>query len=199
MKRILLMAIMIGTQFANAQEEIDTYEMSKFETAPFIIQADDPVNDEYRFYILMQSLDASVDKGGIVLKSKYLEDFRVLLKECQVKLNEWNEVATANGVEDLKKDIPVSVKPKLMGFFSYGDWKFDRNVVLTPKYFRSSNEAYVILYTGEMISADNEYIDAENFVFAFDSDEITEFLEKLTTENVKSHYAKKTSKEDLFK
>jgi hypothetical protein len=50
-----------------------------------------------------------------------------------------------------------------------------------------------------MIAADNEYIDAENFVFAFDSDEITEFLEKLTTENVKSHFAKKASKEDLFK
>lgn len=199
MKRILLAALMIGTHFATAQEEIDTYEMSRFEKEPYVIQANAPENGNYSFYINMQSLDASIDNGGIIVKSKYLEDFRVLLKECQVKLNEWDEVANANGVADLTKDIPVTVRPKLTGFFRYGDWKFDYNVVLMPKYFRSSNEAQVILYTGEMTASDNEYMDAENFVFAFNSDEIAEFLEKLTTENVENHFTKKASKEELFK
>jgi len=36
MKRILLAALMIGTHFATAQEEIDTYEMSRFEKEPYV-------------------------------------------------------------------------------------------------------------------------------------------------------------------
>lgn len=199
MKKILLAALVIVTQSVNAQEEIATYEMSRFEKEPYSIQATEPQNDNFSFYVDMQSLDASIDNGGIVIKSKDLEDFRIFLKECQVKLNEWNDVATTNGVADLKKDIPVSVKPRLSGFFLYGDWKFDLNVVLTPKYWRTSNQAQVLIYTGEMTASDNEYMDADNFVFAFNSDEISDFLENLTTEKVANHYSQKESKEDLFK
>ena len=199
MKKIISFALILGFQFVTAQEKIDTYEMARFEKEPYSIQATSPKDEKFNLYIDMQSLDASVKSGGIILESDKIELFHTFFKECQNKLEEWDAVADSNDIADLTKDIPTSSKMKVKGYFRYGDWNFAYGLVLRPKYFRSDNISQVVVYTGEMTASDNRYTTADNFVFAFSSEEITDFLSKIKSENVIKHFTKKESKEDLFK
>ena len=191
--------MLCSTTFVNAQVEVSTYEMSTFETEPYSIQATEPKNGEFNYYIDMQSLDGAVSSGGVTIKSKNIDEFVLFLIECQSKLNEWNEVAKANGVEELTKEIPVTVKPSVDGYFKYGDWQFDNYVNLNPVYLRTENVASVVIYTGELTSTSNEYIDCENLAFALNSSEISALLKNIDKATVLSFFSEKDNKEDLFK
>lgn len=199
MKKLTLLAFLLVFQFATAQEKIDAYEMPIFGSEPYSIEATSPKDGKFDFYIDMHSLDASVKTGGIILESNKIELFQTFLKECQNKLEEWDAVADSNDIADLAKDIPTSSKLKVQGYFYYGDWNYDFDIVLQPKYYRADNISQVIVYTGEMTASDNRYITADDFVFALSSEEITDLLSKVNSEKVIDYFTKKESKEDLFK
>tara|TARA_B110000114_G_C14835683_1_gene294510 strand:- start:114 stop:635 length:522 start_codon:yes stop_codon:yes gene_type:complete len=173
--------------------------MAFFEKDPYEIQATKPTGDNFNYYLSMQSLDGSVKKGGLKISSDNYVDFKEFLVQCKIKLNEWDSTAVANNIDELVKLIPVTYKPRLAGYFRYSDWHFDKSVKLTPKFYRTVGKSSLLITTGELTASDNEYIDCENLVFAFTSEEIDNLLEGLKPENIIKHFTAQDSKDELFK
>tara|TARA_B100000242_G_scaffold63425_1_gene38791 strand:- start:2976 stop:3578 length:603 start_codon:yes stop_codon:yes gene_type:complete len=199
MKKIILFLFLPLTILS--QEKIETFEIFGKE---YSVDATEPNSKGYTLYLNGHPLDKSVSQGGIMIKSEQTADFRNAWEKAKSKYIEWTATAKENDVTDLKKDIKVNV-PNVEGFFSYGDWQFDWNVSPFFKYIiskeKSGGVSYgLILYTGQLISSSNKYIDSESFVYAFYSlKDIENFISLLDPKIVLDHFGEKNSKEDLFK
>ena len=200
MKRIIILLFLPLTILS--QETLETYEIFGEELN---MQATEPDGKGYTLYLDGYALDKTVSKGGLMIKSKKIEDFKNAWEEAKLKYIEWTATAKENNVTDMRKDIKVKV-PKVQGYFSYGDWHFDFNVSPYFAYIISKSEKSgkvshgLALYTGGMVASDNEYIDADSFFYGFYSlEDIENFISLLDPKIVTDHFGDKTSKEDLFK
>jgi len=147
----------------------------------------------------MFSLDRSVKKGGITLKSKEVPTLITMLEEVKAKYSEWKSLAIQNNVTELDKEITVSNSPKCGGFFQYGEWKFDFSVTLKPRFLITPESTLALIHTGKMIASDNQYMDASDFVFAFKSvEEIDELIKVLQPQVVFDYYTSKKSTDTIF-
>lgn len=183
-----------------SQETLETYEIFGKELN---MQATEPDGKGYTLYLDGYALDKTVSKGGLMIKSKKIEDFKNTWEEAKLKYIEWTATAKENNVTDMRKDIKVKV-PKVQGYFSYGSWHFDFNVSPYFQYIISegkSGASYgLALYTGKLQASDNQYIDASSFFYGFYSiEDIENFIALLDPKIVTDHFGEKTSKEDLFK
>tara|TARA_B100000886_G_scaffold191350_1_gene131781 strand:- start:1188 stop:1787 length:600 start_codon:yes stop_codon:yes gene_type:complete len=198
MKKIILLLFLPLTILS--QEKLETFEIFGKE---YSVEATEPNSKGYTLYLNGYALDKTVSQGGLMIKSEKTADFRNAWKKAKSKYIEWTATAKENNVTDLNKDIKVNV-PSVEGFFSYGDWQFDWNVSPYFKYHITQANSVVsyglILYTGQLISGSNKYINSESFVYAFYSlEDIENFISLLDPKIVLDHFGEKNSKEDLFK
>lgn len=200
MKNIIIILFLPLTIFS--QEKIGSYEIFGKELN---IQVTEPNDKGYTLYLDGYPLDKIVSKGGLMIESKKVDDFKNACNEAKEKYIEWTSTAKENNVTDLRKDIKVKI-PKLEGYFSYGDWNFDFNVspyfvYLITKDKKSGKVSYgLALYTGGMQASDNEYIDTDSFCYGFYTlEDIENFISLLDSKLVYDHFGSKNSKEDLFK
>lgn len=169
------------------------------------VDVTEPEDSTYSIYIDGMPLDAIVDRGGLIIKTKELTKFIECIVKGKNKYIEWTNTAKENNITDLTKDIDVGRMPKLGGYFKYSDWEFDFNVKPYVKYMISQNEdgktqyAFLI-YTGKLTSSSNQYIDSDSFVYAFYSlEEIEDFISLFDSSLVYKYFDNKKNKKDLFK
>ena len=198
MKNIIILLFLPLTIFS--QEKIETFEIFGKE---YNLQASEPDAEGYDLYIDGYPADKAVSTGGLMIKSKKIEDFKNAWEEAKLKYIEWTTTAKENNITDLKKEVKVNI-PKVEGYFHYGSWHFDFNVSPYFKYLITEGESEIsyglILYTGTLNASDNQYIDADSFIYAFYSlEDIDNFISLLDPKIVMDHFGEKNSKEDLFK
>jgi hypothetical protein len=199
MKKILFAILMILSSSLYGQETIGRYKMD-YASKEFTVDATQPEDGNYKLYISMMSLDPSVKVVGVSIENTEIPKLKSLLEEVKEKYQEWNQLATANNISDLDKEIPTTVRPDLSGFFRYGDWKFDFSVILRPRYLKKVDKQLVLLHTGKMVAFDNQYTDVSDAVFVFsDSKEIDQLIALLDPQKVTNFFSKKTNTEELFK
>lgn len=205
MKKIILLVVVTLTigDIVYGQETIKTFSILGEE---YDFQASELKEDStYTVYVSGHSLDALNKKGGLMIKSKHIERFIACLNKGKKKYVEWTNTAKENNIKDLTKDIDVGKMPRLEGYFYYSEWKFDFNVVPFVKYMVTekkdgSVDYAFLIYTGELTSSSNKYIDSDSFVYAFYSEEeIEEFIILFKPELVYEFYNEKNNEEDLFK
>lgn len=206
MKNLKLMMVMlfalVMTSVSYAQDVIDTYEMSYFESKPtYNISASEVEDGKTSFYIYAASADRYSDAVALIIKSEQLEKLKSVIDSAKVTYENWVKTAKENNVTELDKEISIDKVTFKCGFFT-SSWHFDYSVQLTSRFkILSSGECVLILENkSKLVSGSNKYIDSDGFFMVFtSSDEIDSFLSKLTLESVNAHYEKKSSKEDLFK
>ena len=202
MKNILTI-ILLSPLLLFSQEEIGSYEIFGTE---YKVQATEPDSKgKYTLYVDGYASDGLVSQGGLMIQSKKIDDFLISLNEAKNKFIEWTATAKENNISDLSKDIKSS-PPKIEGYFLYGDWNFDFSVSPYYKYLISKSEktgkvSYCLsLYSGELQASDNQYIDAEDFIYPFYSlEEIEIFISLFDKQLVDDKFNSKNSKDDLFK
>jgi len=202
MKNILTILLLIPLLLFS-QEEIGSYELFGEE---YKFEATEPdEKGEYTLYASGYASDGIVSQGGLMIKSKKIDDFVISLNEAKNKYVEWTSTAKENNVNDLSKDIKSS-PPSVGAYFAYSDWHFDFNVSPFYKYLITKSDktgkiSYCLaLYTGDLESSDNQYIDADSFIYAFYSlEEIESFISLFDKQLVLDKFNIKNNKEDLFK
>lgn len=197
MKKAFLISVLFAfVVSATAQEKYDVYTNTYFEKQ-YEILFSKKSEEKFSFYIMMASMDAVRESGGLMVNQKNLEPLCAKLSEAKTKYSEWVATAKQNNVTDLAKKMEIECETE--GFFMGGtSWHFDFYVNLTFE-FRIINGKHILLVrTGEMTASDNKYIDHDGFVFAFTSEsEIDSFLAKINKEKV-LNFLKQPAKADLF-
>ncbi len=199
MKKLLFAILMIFSSSLYGQETIGKYWM-EYDSKHFDVEATEPKEGKYELYINMKSLDPIVQRVGISVDNLNVPILISLLKEVKSKYEEWNQLAKSNNISNLDKEIPIPYRPKLGGFFKYGDWHFDFNVILQPRYLKKGEKQLALLHTGKMVASDNQYMDVEDAVFVFsNSKEIDDLIALLDPQKVTNFFTKKTKTEEIFK
>ena len=181
------------------QEKIATYN-SAYLSKNFEIQAGKPnEKGDFDYYIDCVSSDSSIRKASLMLKNKEVPEFVEFLSSIKDTFLKWKQTAIENKVTELDKKIEYK-NLNYRGAFLYGKWNFDYSVYLSTR-FRIINDKYLLIIDSDALqSSSNQFIKSDGLRFVFNSvQEIDELINGLDIEKVKTFYADKNGKEDLFK
>ena len=203
MKKIIIINIAILlTAVAFGQKTISSFEILDKE---FEFQATEPKDGKYDLYIYGYGLDKIYKKGGISIKYDKISKFVDALQFSKTKYKEWTNIAKENNVTDLSKTIEVEI-PTVMGFFlTTSKFHFDFTANPYIKYLVSKNssgnvEYKLVIFSSKLNASDNQYIEADNFVYAFYSEEeINNFIKLFDKSLVDKTFSAQKTKNDLFK
>jgi hypothetical protein len=201
-KKIMIIAGIFTLMFNTnvlGQEKIATYN-SSYLSKNFEIQAAKPnEKGDFDYYIDCFSSDSSSKKASLMLKNKEVPEFIEFLSSIKDTFLKWKQTAIENKVTELDKKIEYK-KLNYSGAFLYGKWNFDYSVNISAR-FRIINDKYLLIIDSDALqSGSNQFIKSDGFRFVFNSaQEIDELINGLEIEKVKTFYADKNGKEDLFK
>ena len=203
MKKLIAINIAILlTAVAFGQKTISIFKILDSE---FEFQATEPKDGKYDLYIYGYGLDKIYKTGGISIKYEKISKFVDALQFSKAKYKEWTNIAKENNVTDLSKTIEFEI-PTAMGFFlTSSKFHFDFSANPYIKYLVSKNSAgnveyKLVIFSSKLNASDNQYIEADNFVYAFYSEEeINNFIKLFDKSLVDKTFSVQKTKDDLFK
>ena len=184
-----------------AQEKYTTY-FSDYAQQEYDIDLSLKGGGKFSIYLYALSLDNSAKKGGFLINQKQHGKFMAGMEQAKTKYAEWVEVAKANNVKDMTKDM--NIRASAYGFFLYGSkWKFDYSVRLNFEFKIIETDGEVqhllIVRSGKMVASDNQFMDTDGVVLVFKGlQEINDFMEPLAVEKI-NEFEAAPKQEDLFK
>lgn len=190
-----LLILISGSCFA--QDKYASYE-NEFENKTFNIQIGRKDAFTYKLFIEVGTVDDLSGKGGIVASNIQHAPLFNAIRAAKEKYIEWKKVAIENNVQDLNKRIEQTAN--VGSYFMYGtDWQFQFSVDLTFAVKFTEGKHYMMIKTGDLVSASNRYMTHKGFLLVFSSEkEIDDFLELLSLEKV-AEYLNAPDNKDLFK
>lgn len=197
MKKIFLLLIFSLLGIAGfAEDVVAYYSMSSLCENDLKIEASEPKNGEFTYYIEIQGERLS-DKVYMSIESSKLELFRGTLKLIRDKYKEWCKVAIDNNITDMKKEFPYKLFN--VSYAWYGSkWWFSSDYILTPQFIILDDGKMCVSIYKKAVSRSNEYIDQKSYLLLNSLDEIDKLIEGTNPQIVYDYYNNKTSKEDLF-
>jgi hypothetical protein len=198
---ILLFATICCT-LCFAQKKVTEYSVdyaTKNGKPSFDIEATEPKNGKFTFYIYAWSLD-SEPQVGFSIDSKKLPDFFTSLRAVGDKLEEWSKTAKENNVTDYDKKFDVKFGA-YTAFFKYGrNWHFC-GFKFSP-YFKvtKDGECLAVFKSYKLTASDNRFMNHDGFMIPFSSkEEIEDFIKALDPDPILNTEGANAAKDDLFK
>lgn len=186
------------TLSVSAQEKLAEYTLSYYKDRP--AQSVSYSAKDASYYVSMPSVDKH-DKGGMIVKTKEVEQMREVFIAARDKFVEWSAVARQNSVGKLTKDMELT--PLRLSYYwsSVRDWYFDFNQIPNFRFMVFEDGShYLVISSGKLNSSTNQYIDSSGFLLVFSSaDEVNAFLECFDPQKLIELQQKKEATEELFK
>ena len=197
--QILLFLFTFIPFLSNAQEKVNDYDMSYFETPTYDISATED-KGEISYYINMYSTEGKSRPVVLMIdNAKDMENFVADVMKAKQTYLKWDSVSVANSVTDLEKRMSVSTSGLQTAFYFGSSWNFDYSNQLTFDFKHIDKTPTLIIRTGELQSSSNQFIDSDGGIFAFSSaEEIDAFISALEPRHAEDYFAKKKNKENLF-
>ena len=182
-----------------AQKKVTEYSMEFFNHQAFAIEATDPKNGKFTFYIYCRSLNAEKEVG-FSIESKDIERFVESLRSIEDKFEEWTKTAKDNNVTDYDKNFEA--KFKSVGVFFKDGKKYHFTSVRFSPYFKvtKDGECLAVFRTRELTASDNQFMHHDGFMMAFSSrQEIEDFIKALDPNPILNKEVKNEATDNLFK
>jgi flagellar basal body-associated protein FliL len=198
--KITIFSIIVLTALTvSAQEKFATYENTYSNKAYQILITR---SEKYSLYVDAMSVDKVHEEGGIMIMQKHHPEFINSLVQAKNKYQEWRATAQENNVKELDKTM--ALKSSVSAYFLYGSkWNFQFNTSLKYDFKiierNDSVEYLLIVRTGELQSATNQFMKVDGFVLVFTSaKEIEDFIGAISSDKI-AEFMNKPKPNDLFK
>lgn len=194
-KILLLMALMMSSAFAFAEQVVGSYTMggSPREIEAFIdkkgvLKVFIEIEGEYRHDKVMIKIDGESDLNRFVSQLKY----------CKGKFIEWKKVAQENNVTDYRKKLDV-IFPKVEIWWLGNEWysSYKRGFI-EPLFLVGSDGDAVLVAGGKAKDWDNEYIDQKWYLIFMSESEIDSLIEALNPTKIKEALNQTSNNDALF-
>lgn len=197
MKKILLISFAYITTTLTAQEDYKSYYLKEHDKSFKVLISK---KDSLTFYSYLKSEEVLWDKILIVIRNPELDEFVSFLKTGLLKFKEWDSIAKANKISNIRKDISEH-KNNLVTAFYMGEWKYSNNSSLVIEYIRIENNSHLALKNNTKIQdISNEFINHKGYFSVFSSfDEFNNFIQIFNNEDALKHLNLIDKKESLFK
>ena len=176
------------------QKKIGSYSCSYFHDERYVAYSTE--SNQYYVQIFGES---STRECIFVIKD--IDNFRQSLAEVKKKYEEWCNVAKANKVTSMDKDMDIKFKSGDFAWMFGSNWYFNFFATPKPRFLITSDGEYLcLLFSGkEFESSSNEYI-TEKAYWVFSSlSEIEELENAISLETLQKFKESEKSKDDLFR
>ncbi len=186
----LLFTIVMGMPILlQAQTKLSSYHNSYFDKTYVVL-----IDEDEAIYIGCTP-DRAKELHIVVDKKQYV-DFVEFIKNVRQKYAEWDSVAKANEVTDLKKDMGF-YSPKFSVAWKTSQWWWSFGHKVSVRFLIIEGKSVAVM-SKKVKSSRNEYID-ETFYLTFASlEDFDELLSAINIEEGKKLLEKKSNQEDLF-
>ena len=198
-KLFLLLIAALYCTLGFAQKKVNEYSMEYFKDKAYNIEASEPKNGKFTFYIYCPSLD-SEEEVGFYIDSKELDGFFASLRSIEDKFEEWTKTAIDNNVTDYDKDFDAKFK-MVKVFFKYGSKYHFTSMKFSP-YFKVTKDGtcLAVFRARQLTASDNRFMHHDGFMLAFSNKkEIEDFITALDPLSILNKESENKAKDDLFK
>ena len=203
MKKLVVMLIAaLYCTCGFAEKKVSEYSLAytrNIGETSFDIEATEPKNGKFTFYIYCWSMD-SEKKVGFSIESKKLPEFFTALRAVGEKQEEWTKTAKDNNVTDYDKQFDVKFASN-SAFFKYGkDWHFC-GFRFSP-YFKvtKEGECLAVFKSNKLTANDNRFMHHDGFAIPFSNkEEIEDFIKALDPAPILNSEGTNAAKDELFK
>ena len=197
MKKIFLLLVFSLLCIAGfAEDVVAYYSMSFLSNKDLKIEASEPKNGEFTYYIQIQGEHLS-DQVYMSIESSKIQTFRGTLGVIREKYKEWCQVAKDNNITDMNKEFPYKLYD--VSYAWYGSkWWFSSKYTLTPRFIIFDDGTMGVSIYKKAVSRNNEYIDQKTYFILKSIDEIDKLIDGTNPQIVYDYYNNKSSTEDLF-
>lgn len=188
--RFFIFAVLMGIPLLmSAQTKLSSYHNSYFDKTYDVL-----IDDDESLYIGCTP-DESREVHIVVDKKQY-GDFVAFINNVKQKYIEWDSVAKANGVTDLKKDMGF-YSPKFSVAWKSSQWWWSFGHKAGVRFLILEGKSVAVM-SKKVKSSKNEYID-ETFYLTFASvEDFEELLSAINIDEGKKLLEKRSNQEDLF-
>ena len=179
-----------------ATKVVATYSLSYFEKQ-YDIEASEIKNGKFSVYIQVNADEMST-RAMINVESADLEEFVRFLLQMKVKYVEWSEVAKANNITDMSKEMDIK-SPSTTICWQGSKWFFSFGHKLQPRFLILDSGKMVVSIYKKVTASSNQYIDEKIYWVFSDPKEIDELVYQLDAEKIKEKLLKEENASDLFK
>ena len=137
-----------------------------------------------------------IDEIGIILNEDTRTEYLEFLTSSYAKFTEWSDVAKANNVTDMSKDIKEF---NVSGYFQYGGWKFGISKHVSKFSIDADGSHMCYVYVGQFQASTNEYMESDATVYFLTQVLIDELALHLNEVTISEFITKHNSTDDLFK
>ena len=179
-----------------AEKNVGSYSLSYF-NKQYDIEASEIKNGKFSVYIQVNA-ERDITRAMIEDKSDDLEEFVQFLLKMKEKYVEWSEVAKANNVTDMSKDMDFK-SPSITICWSSSKWFFSFGHKLQPRFLILESGKMVASIYKKVTASSNQYIDEKIYWVFSDAKEIDDLVSQLDVEKIKAKLQETQNANDLFK
>lgn len=198
MRKLLVITALLSfvCTSVSAQKKIGTYYNKFFDTT-YEIKASPGKNGNFDLYIQVGAESKST-RAEFNVSSKNLDDFILALSQMRDKYIEWSDVATANNVTELRKNMDVYLKNITVCWHS-SKWWFAFSQTFTPTFLVFDSKSHVVAISQKVTASDNQFIDERIYWVFSNADEINSLLVEIQPDKVREKLTAEENAENLFK
>lgn len=196
MKKFLfsLLSVVALCSSLGAQEKVDEYYNSYFEKI-YKIEASQN-NGDLSVYFGVEG-DSNNDNVMFGLDNDKIDKFIEGLVAAKQKYGEWVDVAKANNVTKMTKEMDI-IFPRVTVCWYGSKWWFDFAHKIQPVFMITTNGNYVCVFSGKAQASSNEYIDQKYYLALSSVEDFDTLIAKLDPTQIKEKLNSKQQVEDLF-
>ena len=183
-KTITTIALVLGTMATQAQQDYKIYTNG---TSAITVETGSTQGNMY----------LEVEDIGIRLRtSRDRHNYVALMEVSYAKYTEWKDIAIANGVTSLNKEISHLT---FDGYFQYGGEWFFGSVDVRTGISIHNGVTRMFVYFGEMEASSNQFINSESFVISMDKSGVNELKGLMEEGAIRNFISAANNKTELFK
>ena len=187
----------ISVVSVSAQESFSKWHSSYFDRT-FDIKISNSIKDGV-FDIYVHALDEK-NSTNICLNftSETIVEFKAFLEDVKTKYIEWKNIAIANNVSEMTKEMDFKT-PSCTACWYWGDeWHFSFGVKLKPTFMILDDGRMIVMLLKEFTASDNRYITNTLYMVWGCEEDIDSMIAALNIDEMRAKINSKINAKQLF-
>lgn len=194
---VLILFFSISAISAHGQECFSNWHSSYFDTKFDIKISNEIKNGVFDIYV--HAFDENGDTSICLnFDSETIVDFIAFLENVKSKYIEWKNIAIANNVSDMTKEMEFRTPSCTACWFWVDEWHFSFGVKLKPTFVILDDGRMVVMIIKEFTASDNRYITNTMYMVWGCEQDIDSMINALNVDEMRTKINSKMGAKQLF-
>ena len=193
----LILFFSISIVSVNGQKSFSKWHSSYFDKTFDVKVSNEIKNGVFDIYIYAIDENYNTDIC-LNFDSNTIDDFKAFLENVKSKYIEWKNIAIANNVSDMTKEMDFKTPSCTACWYWADEWYFSFGVKLRPTFMILDDGRMVVMIVKEFTASDNRYITNTMYMVWGCEQDIDSMIEALNIDEMRTMVNSRVDTNQLF-